>query len=165
MKVGWDICTSPSWEDCCICPIRYSKSTCHTKFSYSALWSTCPKTYMCRFASLFEHLFPVPIDIFSFFVRGSSGMPEFQCDTKYNPMSWQPYVVLLLTIRCLCTMSRWPYVVLVLATTVHCMWKYIWVNWVLSESSPYSICIHLVEWYRSVNIVKVVLNVYAGLYR
>ena len=47
-----------------------SKSTCHTKFWHSALWSGYPKTYMCRFASLCKHFFPVQIDIFSVFLRG-----------------------------------------------------------------------------------------------
>ena len=50
-----------------------SKRTCHIKFWHSALQLAYPKTYMCRFSSLFEHFFPVQIDIFSFFVKGSSG--------------------------------------------------------------------------------------------
>ena len=43
------------------------KSTCQTKFAHSAC---IPKTYMCRFSSLFVHFFPVQIDIFSFFSLG-----------------------------------------------------------------------------------------------
>ena len=62
-----------------------SKSTWHTKFSHIALQSAYPKTYMCRFASLCKHFFPVQIDFFSVFCQG-----EFRKQPKF-------YMLLILT--------------------------------------------------------------------
>ena len=83
----WNLCSSPSWvpfypytmfQDPMPKPscqksrkiIITEKSTCHTKFSHSALQSAYPKPYMCRFSSLFEHFFPVQIDVFFIFCQG-----------------------------------------------------------------------------------------------
>ena len=85
MKMGWDKCSSPprgpfypytmfqnpiSWPSHKNAENHNnSKSTCHTKFSHSALQLAYRLTYMCRCATLCEHFFPVQIDVFSVFCQ------------------------------------------------------------------------------------------------
>ena len=87
--MDWDLCSNPPWVPfypytmfqnpmpkpyCQNIKIKHnnSKSTCHTKFSHSALRSAYPKTYMHRFSSLFKHFSLYKLTFFSFLVRGSS---------------------------------------------------------------------------------------------
>ena len=56
-----------------------SKSTCHTRFSHSVLQLAYRLAYMCRFATLCEHFFPVQIDVFSVFCQ-----KEFRKQPKFH---------------------------------------------------------------------------------
>ena len=134
--MGWDLCSSPPWvpfypytmfQNPIPIPscqkfrktIITEKSTCHTKFSHSALCLAHPKTYMWRFSSLFKHFFPVKnisLNV-SLTQRIEHSIGNESSSLKF--IAW-------------------------CRNTVDYMCKDM-SKLVLSENSPYSICIHLVE--------------------
>ena len=97
MTMGWDICSSPPWVT--FCPYTMFQNPIGLDLPITNAekpliiqkvlvtqscnivhcnWHT-QKTYMCRFASLCEHFFPVQIDGFSVFCQG-----EFRTQPKFH---------------------------------------------------------------------------------
>ena len=108
MKMGWDICSSPSWVTFYPYtmfqnPISWpSHNKCRKTIIIQKVlvtqncnivhcnWHT-QKPYMCRFASLCKHFFPVQIEVFfQFVVRESSGNSQniTFCSFWLGKMDW-----------------------------------------------------------------------------
>ena len=113
IKIECDLCSNPPWiwfypytmflnpmpQPSC----QKSRKTIITQkvhvrqSSHSALWLEYPKTYMCRFSSLFVHFFPVQIDFFYFFCQGNQANSQkfhiLLILTGKNALKWLKWYV------------------------------------------------------------------------